>query len=295
MYLFQQIEELIMQYNDARKIIAEFVLAEKDRLYTYNMQEVAQYTYTSKATLVRFAKALGYRGWKDFIKAFIEELKYQESNDTEIDVNYPFSQNSTYKEIENNIARLQIESILDTVDKIDEEMIKLAVERILKSNRVKVFGLKPNTYIVENLRWKFLNIGKHIDIAEQGEFGISVKSLTKDDCAIIISYSGNNLEKEPMCYIDTLQKQGVSLIGVTSVGNNYIRERIDCILTISSRERLYSKISNFATEQSMLYLFNILFSCCFNEDYNKNLSYKIENARKLEEPRKTALKVMEES
>ena len=294
MYLFQQIEEIIMQYNDARQIIGEFVLSEKERLHRYSMDEIAQYTYTSKATLVRFAKALGYKGWRDFMKAFIEEVKYQNSNSTQVDVNYPFKENDTYKEVISKISRLQIESIMDTADKLDEEMIKKAVINILGSDRVIIFGMKPNTDISESLRWKFLSIGKCIEVAKVGEFGMLTRSLTRRDCAIIISYSGNNIEKEPVKHIEILKNQNVKLIGITSGGKNYIRENIDCILTISSRERLYSKIANFATEQSMLYIFNVLFACCFKKEYKHNLEYKINNSKKLEESRKSSLKSMEE-
>lgn len=294
MYLFQQIEEVIMQYNDARQVIGEFVISEKDKLHRYSMDEIAKYTYTSKATLVRFAKALGYKGWRDFMKAFIEEVKYQNDNSTEVDVNYPFGENDTYKEIINKISRLQIESIMDTSDKLDEEIIRQAVIRILGARRICIFGMKPNTQIAGGLKWKFLSIGKYIEIVELGEVGLVSRTLTNEDCAIVISYSGNNIEKDPMKHIEMLKNQKVKMIGITSGGNNYIRENIDCILTISSRERLYSKIANFATEQSMIYIFNVLFACCFKKEYKNNLLYKIDNSKKLEESRKSSLRSMDE-
>lgn len=294
MYLFQQIEEIVMEYNDARKVIGEFILNEKENIYRYSMDEIAKYTYTSKATLVRFAKILGYKGWRDFIKALIEEVKYQEANSELMDVNYPFKENDNYKNIINKISRLQIESIKDTADKLDEEMLKKAVINILDSEKVFIFGMKPNTSIAGSLKWKFLSIGKYIDIVEVGEFGLVSRTLTEKDCVIIISYSGNSIDKEPMKHIEVLKSQNVKLIGITSGGENYMRKNIDCILTMSSREKLYSKIANFATEQSILYIFNILFACCFKKEYKNNLSYKIENSRKLESSRKTTLKSMEE-
>ena len=67
MYLFQRIEEMTIEYQDARSVIAEFLLNEKSHLYQYTMDEIAHLTYTSKPTLVRFAKGLGFHGWKDFI------------------------------------------------------------------------------------------------------------------------------------------------------------------------------------------------------------------------------------
>lgn len=99
MYLFQRIEEVMMEYHDARQIIAEFLLNEKDHLYQYTMEDIANFTYTSKPTLVRFAKTLGYKGWKDFMRALIEEVKYQEVKPTQIDPNFPFNEKDNYSEI----------------------------------------------------------------------------------------------------------------------------------------------------------------------------------------------------
>lgn len=294
MYLFQRIEEMMMEYHDARQIIAEFLLNEKNHLYQYTMDEIAQLTYTSKPTLVRFAKTLGYRGWKDFMRALIEEVKYQDTHPTEINPNFPFYEKDSYHDIIDKISRLEIESIIDTTHLIKEEMLELAVIRLSKAKRIIVFAMKPNNYYIKSLQWKFLSIGKHIEIGEDGEFGMHARTLTKDDCAIIISYSGNNVTREPMCYIELLKQNHVPMIGITSGGNNYIHQMIDCIFEISSRERLYSKISTFATEQSSLLIFNVIFACFFKKDYHKNLVYKIENSKSLEEQRIATLNQMKE-
>ena len=65
MFLFQKIEETMMRYTDARHAVGEFILQEQDKLYQYTVTEIAEKTFTSKATVVRFAKAMGYDGWKE--------------------------------------------------------------------------------------------------------------------------------------------------------------------------------------------------------------------------------------
>ena len=96
-------------------------------------------------------------------------------------------------------------------------------------------------------------------------------------------------------HLDLLKQNKVKLIGITGGGNNYIRERVDCVLSISSRERLYTKISNFSTEESILIILNVLFSCYFARNYEKNLRYKTENSRTLEISREASLKEMKEN
>lgn len=51
---------------------------------------------------------------------------------------------------------------------------------------------------------------------------------------------------------------------------------------MSSRERLYTKISNFATEESINFILNMLYACYFVRDYDRNLEFKTKASRILE-------------
>lgn len=63
---------------------------------------------------------------------------------------------------------------------------------------------------------------------------------------------------------------------------------------MSSKERLYTKISNFATEESIQYILNILFSCFYARNYRKNNSFKLRTSHILENQRKTSLNRVKE-
>ncbi|ETA79738.1 MurR/RpiR family transcriptional regulator [Youngiibacter fragilis] len=294
MYLFQLITETSLKYKDARKTIAEFILQEKNDLTYYSMKEIADLTFTSKPTLVRFAKALGFSGWREFMVAFLDELHQQESHYAGIDSNLPFKEDDSTSDIIRKISELEIESIHETTDLMEVPTLELAVKRLLSANRIALFGISPNTLVGELFRRKMQSIGKIVNIPMIDEGGTFSHSLGPNDCAIILSYSGNNESREPMSFIRILKENEVPLIGITSGGKNYIRENIDCVFTISSRERLYSKISNFSTEVSVLSIFNIIFSLLFCENYQKNLEYKIKASRKLEYRRNADLNEMRE-
>lgn len=294
MYLFQKIDELTL-YNDSRKVIAEFIINKKSKISKYSMQEIAELTFTSKPTLSRFAKTLGFSGWREFLQAFIEEVYYQESHYSDIDPNLPITDKDTTENIINKISSLQVESILDTADLIDETILERAVDILQQSNRIVIFGLSPNSLLAEPFRRKLQTIGIMAVIPNIDEGGLFANSLTKNDCAIVISYAGNQVDNEPMRFIQTMKENEVGLIGITSGGNNYIREQLDCVLTISSRERLYSKIAGFSTEMSILTIFNILYSCYFARNYKRNLDYKIEKSSVLEIGRNPTLYELREN
>lgn len=285
MNLTHRIEEATMQYGSGtRKCIGDFIIKERHNIHKYSIQEIADKTFTSKATLVRFAKSLGFSGWREFINAFVEEQRYQDKHYSSIDPNYPFKASSTQKDIINQMCSLQMESLMDTADLILSEipMLNGAEALIRRSNRISLFGLSPNNYLGELFARRMLSIGKVIDTSFQYNFGLLASSLTERDCAIIVSYSGNNELFEPMTVIPILRQNHVPLIGITSIGDNLLRENADYTLSISSQERLYSKISTFATETSILYILNVLFSCYFVQDYDNNLQRKIDTGRRLE-------------
>lgn len=295
MSLIHKVEEITMEYGGgARHSIGTFILEKKSALTRYSLQEIADATYTSKAAVVRFAKALGFSGWKEFLKAFWEEQSYQEQHYTDIDANYPFDADSSRQDIINQLCSLQVESLLDTADLLDGAPLAECAELLLRSRRIAMFGLNPNLTLAELFQRKMLSIGRQVELPSMGDSGLLAHSMTAEDCAVIISYSGNSIHHGPLSVLSALEERGVPVIALTSVGDNLLRQRADYTLSISSYERLYSKISTFATENSILYILNVLFSCCFAADYQANISRKVGTARRLESERRTDAQALRE-
>lgn len=295
MSLIHKVEEITMEYGGgARHSIGTFILEKKSALTRYSLQEIADATYTSKAAVVRFAKALGFSGWKEFLKAFWEEQSYQEQHYTDIDANYPFDADSSRQDIINQLCSLQVESLLDTADLLDGAPLAECAELLLRSRRIAMFGLNPNLTLAELFQRKMLSIGRQVELPSMGDSGLLAHSLTAEDCAVIISYSGNSIHHGPLSVLPVLEERRVPVIALTSVGDNLLRQRADYTLSISSYERLYSKISTFATENSILYILNVLFSCCFAADYQANISRKVGTARRLESERRTDAQALRE-
>lgn len=284
----------MVNYSDARHTVGEFVLNEKAAIGDYTIAQIAQKTYTSKATVVRFAKTLGYEGWKEFKKDYLAELNYRASHSDDVDVNIPFKKGDSMDVLVNNLMNLLIESVRDTVDLLDYAMVEKAVEYLKNARHVIIFGISPNDYLGQLFKRKLLTIGKYADVVQFSEIGLMSKFMTKQDCAIVISYSGNTRFSEPISSLKTLIGKKIPIIGITSGGDNFIRNNVTCVLTISSRERLYSKISNFATENSINFILNLIFSRYFMDDYERNLIYKIENAKDLEVQRAATLKELKD-
>lgn len=281
MLLFQQIEDLAYTHTDARRTIGEFLLSEKSRMKTYSMQEIADKTFTSKSSLVRFAKSLGFSGWKEFMEAFLGETYYEESHYTDVDPNFPIAKGDSVQDILIKLSNLAVEGILDTADQLDLEQLDRAVDHMASANQIAMLGQPPNTYVGYLFQRKMLSIGKNVLVVESDQ-GLLAQSLHKGDCAILISYSGNNESRIPIRFIPFLKEREIPIIAITGLGDNLLRSQADCVLSMSSRERLHTKIATFATEESINFILNMLYSVYFSRNYSANLEYKINASKRVE-------------
>ena len=281
MLLFQQIEDLAYKHTDARRSIGEFLLAKKSRIKVYTMQQIADQTFSSKSSLVRFAKSLGFSGWKEFMEQFLSDSYYEESHYTDIDPNFPFEAGDDMEKIIVQLSNLAVESILDTTDQLDRRELEKAVDILYHSRQIALMAQAPNLYVGELFRRKMATIGKNVLIAES-DLGLLAHSLGSEDCATLISYSGNSERRLPLKAIPILEEAEVPIIAITGMGENLLRQHATCTLSMSSRERLYTKISNFATEESINFILNMLYACYFAKDYDRNLEFKTKASRILE-------------
>ena len=118
-------------------------------------------------------------------------------------------------------------------------------------------------------------LGKNIHVCDTfGESAYEASNCTSDTTAILISYTGENKMIKEIGKI--LAERQVSIIGMTSIGENALAKLSDCVLNITTRERLYSKIANFTINTSVCYLLDVLYGIVFSEHYEKNLQHLID-------------------
>lgn len=288
MFLTHRIEELVAASTDTRHTIGAFALQERSHLSDYTIADIARETFSSKASVTRFAKALGYPGWREFIRDFMAEVRYEANHDAIVDINYPFKEGDTQETIVNAIADVHFEAIADTMRTLNRGMLELGARYLHRAQNVWVFGISPNDYLGSLFCRKLLSVGKPAQVVRTGEYGLVARSLGPHDCALLISYSGNNPHIDPLRHLEELNERRVSVIALTSEGDTYLRRHARCVLTVSSRETLYAKISTFATEASISYLLDTLFACYFARDYQRNLERKLTGSRVLEKGRQGA-------
>lgn len=273
-------------FSNNEKVVVSYILEQKLNIKNMTVKEIAEATFTSSSALTRVARKMNYKSWNTFKEAYLEEELYLESHFHEIDANYPFTRKDSFVSIESKLARLYIETIEDTVTLNSYEVLYQAVDILQKTAGINLFGLSDNLLAAQQFQTKMLRIGKMSHVASDIYEGSYLsRTCSIDTCAIMLSYTGETsmLLEDARC----LKKRGIPIIAITSVGGNSLSNLADCVLRICTREKLYSKIGNFSALCSMNYMLDVLYSCYFSREYDKNLKIKLEVAREAEKCRRT--------
>ena len=85
--IIHQIEQT--HFSDSEALIIQFILNKGMDIKNMTTKEIAEATFTSPSLLIRIAKKMGYDGWNQFKKAFLEELEYMYASQ-DIDASIPF-------------------------------------------------------------------------------------------------------------------------------------------------------------------------------------------------------------
>ncbi|MFC4770782.1 MurR/RpiR family transcriptional regulator [Enterococcus hermanniensis] len=281
------------RFSNAENTLVDYILKQDLAIKDLTVKEIADANFVHPSTLIRVAKKLGYNGWLELRDEFLSEQTYLQTYFDDVDANLPFQTNDGLMTIANKIASLERTTINDTLSLLNHDDLQKAKQLLLKSKKIKIFGSNANLLISQDFALKMRRIQKDVVTSQtMGENAYEAFNSQEDTCAILISYTGEN--SYILQVAEILQRRKVPFIALTSIGDNTLASISHAVLRMTTRERLYSKIANFTINSSICYLLDVLYSCVFAEDYQKNLNHLIEIGD-LADTRKTSSAIMAES
>lgn len=291
MLIQQKFEEISL--SDAQKNVVEYLLLEREKIKHQTIKEIALASYTSTGTIMRLAKKLGYKGFEDFKEDFLKEIQYLDTHFQNINPNFPFSNQDSIQKISSKITMLAKETLDDTLALVEHDSLQKAISIMKHASHIHLAAISYSLLLGQMFQLDMMRIGVPVNIYPiEGELLFSASLIKEDDCVIFISYSG---QIHNLCVLaKTLKERGTKIIVITSLGDNELKQYADVVLTLSTREKLYSKIAGYSNEYSIKLLLDILYSCYFSLDYNENLNRRIRISKLSETGRTASLDIMKE-
>lgn len=247
------------------KQVADFLLAEGTGIAQLTMGQIAARAYTSKPTLVRFAKQAGYAGWKDYRHDFLvaaARLEEEQSQRADVDVNFPFQAGAPADEAFEGIARIHQLAIDEVRHSLDRDALSQAADAILGAHDVAFFGAMQN-YHLGRVFASNLGIMGTLCRTPTGEEAAAVAGhLTQGDCLVVASYSGG-LTGVSMALVPQAKRRGATVVAVTNSERSPLGDLADHTLSYAPLEHRHTKVGTFYSSTCTSLILDALYaSCC---------------------------------
>ncbi len=251
------IEAAYSGMTQTEKLIAKWFLEENEPADS-SLKAMARLLAVSEATLVRFAKKCGFKGYREFM--------YQ----------YERSLNASKPDPRVNESTLQVldayqDLLTKSYSRIDEEQICRVAQMISDAGRVYVSGLGSSGIAAKEMASRFMRVGVGIEACSDVD---TMRMLSvfrsPDDLVIGLSLSGSR--KEFLEHLTVARERGAKTLLITSSSKEDLSHLADEVVLVPSL--VHMNHGHFISPQfPLLVMTDILYAAYMrqNRDFKKSL------------------------
>ncbi len=222
--LFQtRIKQHYELLSNSEKRIADYIMESHEAVLEMSTQEIAKKTETSAATIVRFCRALGFKGIIDFKYHMMSEQL------TAIENYNVIQESDSIRTIKQKTFRFNKSAMDETLSILDDTAIQKAVEVIGKAKQVAIIAEGGSGTSARSAFDVLLQINIPCVLLEDAIFQvIGASKLTSDDVALVVCHSGQS--RNAVEGIEVAKKAGATTIGIVGIVGSPIVKYLDIVI-----------------------------------------------------------------
>ena len=181
--IIQIIRDHYNDLNDMHKKIADFIFQNLEKATFSSLMEISEEIAVSDASLIRFARKLGFKGYQDLRGALIDYIRK---------IIYPthkliLSERQNQHVLPDLVMKKDIEYITKTINNIDNKKFDTLTEFIASAKRIFCMGWGYSSFLAEFLTFglRLLSYEATPVIRERRPLIQQVMNLDKDDLLIV--------------------------------------------------------------------------------------------------------------
>ncbi len=222
-----------IKLTKGEKKIAEYLHSAGSACLTDTISEFSEKADVSEATVVRFCKHIGCKGFQDFKITLARELVPREKQYN------PIIQSEDGPEmICEKIFGSEVSALESTMADLDVNALLRISEKIRNARRIVLLGTGGSLNVAVDALHKFMKIGIMVYVYEDMDLQAMAASLLgEEDVIFAISHSGSNI-KVLKC-MDIAKKNGAFAIALTGSSRNPLAKEADISVKVSSETTMF--------------------------------------------------------
>ena len=231
-----------------------------------SIKQLARQCGTSEASVLRFCKTLGYRGYRDFTLSLSAAMG-SAGNHGEEKRYTDIRPGDKLQTIIENVSYNNRRSIEDTLSVLNQEQVAAAVSALIRAPRIDWYGVGASGLVCQDAQQKFMRIRKRCQAFVDGHsIQTAAALLDEGDVAVLVSNSGTTVEI--LDALELVRLRGATSIAITRYSRSELATGADIVLHISTPEVTF-RSGAMGSRIAMLNIVDILFSAVASAQYDE--------------------------
>ncbi len=221
--ILKEIEDVYDELTPVEKNIADFFLNTKN-ITDFSAKAIADTLYVSEASLTRFAKKCGYKGFREFIYSLKISVEDAAGNVNEMIQKVT----SSYQHILDKNLHL-----------INETQMETLAFSVSKSKRILIYGMGISGIAAQEFKLRLMRLGLLVDAVTDSHL-MKISSALVDENHLIIAMSISGKTKELLNGIKIAKEHGAYVVLLTAARNSDLLNCCDEIIPVAAPKNFAS-------------------------------------------------------
>lgn len=209
--------------SKTEKKVAKYMIEHPEDVLSSSVEELAQATGTSGATIVRFCRTIGFRGFMDFKYQMERNVLYVVENEQQI------TQDDSVSSIKNKIIQYSTSLLEEFRISLDDEEMERACSALTKAKRVIIVAEGGSASMAHYAKTSFIHTGIYCSVETDASLQImAAEYATSEDVVIGMTHSGRIISTVEA--LSVAQKRGATTIAITGTHGTPVCKVADIVV-----------------------------------------------------------------
>ena len=259
-------------FTDSECFLADYILANVDRVTEMTIGSLAEATHCSSATIVRLCRKLGLEGYRELRIELARELERARMRILQVNPDRPFIEGANTADIVNSIMVLSKQGLEATYKSMSIGSVQRAARLLLGARRIVYYAIGDSRATADAFAQLLYKIGLVCTPGmPKGDFGLMERMLDPRDLALVITYSGNVIDQNQRAF-EAFKASTCKKVVITADATLRERlQRVDCMVMLPKGESFNGRLATFYSQECIRYALNCIYAETFAANYRQNL------------------------
>ncbi len=225
----QIVSEKYGQFTKGEKQIANYLRKNQDEFAFLSVGELSKRLGLSEATLVRFARKLGFDSFPAMREVLQENFRRRVSHSTRLRNRLDDLREAG--DIFEKVTISEIDYLTEALQSVDRSALHRAVDRMIASERIYVFGTGPSISLVHLLNLRLTRFGKQVIPLTTAGREILEPLLLMTDRDLLFTIGFFDINPALQIILDYAREVNCPAILLTDTLGSIVSEKVEIVLS----------------------------------------------------------------